>query len=173
MQNTKRFFSVLLAGFVSLMCPLVVNAQETETVTYDTAQHLFCMRDGKVTTDRNPVFRLRVTTDSISEEYIYRDGRVGGRKIRFRIRPERVACTITPTTGPAAEPVTRFKGLVELACRDNGLLIIQPVITEDLVERATDKALIYEYRIANGPQALQTFMLSLDGADCTVRALKD
>lgn len=168
-----RIFSPVLcyfmAGTTILFFPHLVSAQEIETNTYDKAQHLVCMRNGKVVVDREVVFRLRVTKDSISEEYSYRDGRVGGPKGRFRVRPEQVTCSITPVEGPEAEPVYQFEGLNQLSCRDNGRSIIQPVVTDHLIERGTDTAIIYEYRIHNGPPAIQTVMLSPDGANCSIQ----
>lgn len=146
---------------------------EPEFTTYDTAQHLYCQRRGEVAVDRDPIFRLRVAKTSITEEYSYREGRIGGPTSSFRLRVGgEVSCTVTPSQREDAKPYHKFEGINELSCADNDNVVIPTVLTENLVERGTDKSLIYEYNIHNGPPAKQTVMLSLDGSRCVIRFVR-
>lgn len=155
-------------GFISVGAA----AEDPEVTLYKEAQHVYCLRDGKVALDRDPVFRLKVSKTSMTEEYLYRDGRVGAYKTLFRIRPDQVDCTVSPSESEDAKPYHAFEGLNELRCTDNEIPIVASVLTENLVERGTDTALIYEYRIHNGPPAKQTVVLSPDGAKCMVRFVR-
>lgn len=145
--------------------------QGIETVTYDTAQRLVCLRDGEVGLDRPAAFRLKVVKYPGGEDYSYRDGSWGGRPGKFSIRTDQVTCTATPTEGPASDPVREFNEVSELTCADSGILIVQPVLTEKVIERGSDNALIYEYWLHDGPPSKQTVTLSPMGGVCNVRPL--
>ncbi len=159
-------FAIVAFGLVN---PAVAKEEPVFTTFVD-AQHLLCLRNGKVAVDRDPVFRLKVAKTAMTEEYEFRDGRIGAAKSQFRLRPGGpVSCTVTPSESETAKPYHEFEGVNELTCADNGILIVSSVMTENLIERGTERSVIYEYRLHNGPPAKQTVVLSPDGAKCTVR----
>lgn len=162
----------LLPVIAALALSGPVLAEDVQVTRYDTAQHLLCKRGDKVLLDRNPVFRLKVSKTAMTEEFSYRDGRIGARKGKFRLRPGgEVSCTITPAEGEAAKPYREFEGLHRLSCKDNGIPIVQPIIAEGLIERGTETTLVYEYRIFEGPPSKQKVVLSADGGDCFINPM--
>ena len=173
-------FEKIYQTLISLLCVFVTTqtlstnaakAQDHEITTYDTAQRLVCLRDGKVGLDRPVVFQLKVTKYSGGVEYRYREGRIGGRSQSFAIRPEEVTCTATPVEGPEAEPVRVFEGVHSFGCVDNGIMVIKPLWADRVVERGTETALVYDYWVANGPPSKpkHTLMISLENGFCDIK----
>ena len=170
-RNKAWIFPLFLAA-TGVLSPLPVDAQQhgQEVVTYDTAQRLVCERNGKVRVDRPVVFQLEVTKYPGGEQYTYREGRIGGRQQTFAINPNEFTCTVSPVEGPKAELVREFEGLHYFGCVDNGVLVVRPLWVDRIIERGSDRALVYDYWIANGPPSKQTVMLSVDGGFCDIRA---
>ncbi|MFL2771818.1 MAG: hypothetical protein ACJZ9F_12515 [Rhodospirillaceae bacterium] len=167
------FWGFILVGFIPGNIQTAMANIGLDIKSYGSAQHLICMRKEAIAIDRDPVFRLKVSRTNMTEEYTYREGRVGGAKTKFLLRVGGdVTCKIRPSKRKEAVPFRKFEGINELTCTDNEVLIVRRVNTINLVERGTEKSLIYEYNIHDGPPTQQKVYLSPDGANCNIRFLR-
>lgn len=167
------FWAFILISFVPGTVQIAMAKVDPDITSYSGAQHLLCLRKEAIAIDRDPVFRLKVLKTNVTEEYNYREGSVGGAKSIFRLGiGGDVTCKITPSKRKDAVPFRKFEGINQLTCTDNGVLIVKAVNTINLVERGTEKSLIYEYNIHDGPPARQKVYLSPDGANCNIRFIR-